>query len=240
MITIAIVAGLLAGCIAVRIIVRTGGALARVLSRGMAAAGRTWRRADWLGRLTQLSGWILLATLVLVPTGDAGTAWRLGRNITLNVLVLGMLTGALALLAHRAVRRIHRPRHDERAWHARELLYADADRERHDVLLVDSEQYRVGVGQRCWTVHEATGEVEDTWFASQHIPVGSLVLAGSTPRGARHALTWLTPDVLLGAGRHDELLERLERTRRRRDGAATDQAAPAVAEAEAILRERDP
>lgn len=144
MLAIAIVAGLLAGYIAVRIIVRTGGPLAHVLSRGPAAVGRTWRRADWLGRLTQFSGWSLLAALVLLPTGGAGTASRLGRNITLTVLAVGLLTGALALLVRRAVRRIHRPRDDERAWHDRELLYGDANRKGHDVLLVDSEQYRVG------------------------------------------------------------------------------------------------
>lgn len=208
MIAIAIVAALLAGYIAVRIILRTGGALARLLSRGLAAAGRAWRRADWLGRATQLAGWLFLAGLLLVPAGDDGSTWDLVRDIALTALACAVVGGSIALLARRVVRRIRRPRDDERAWQSRELLYADADREGHDVLLVNSEQFRVGVGQRCWTVHEATGEVEDTWFASQHIPVGSLVLAQWTTRGARHAYTWLTPDRLDGAARHDQILER--------------------------------
>ena len=82
--------------------------------------------------------------------------------------------------------------------------------------------------------------MEDTWFAGQWFPVGSLILCEWNAGGGRVGVRWLTPSELVGASRHDERLKRREhgvvaRWKLRRRQASADSGS-VVAEAEAILR----
>lgn len=199
---------LLVTSIAVRLLLTTSGVVGRGTRRLVNHLGRAWRRADWLGRATQLPAYLLLAVYLLTPSELGGGGWANGRSIALAGLAGATVAGGTALIARRVIHRIQRPREDERLWQTRELIYADAGREGYTVLYVDGQQYETDVGQRAWTVHAATGEVEDTWFAGQWFPTGSFVLADWTTHGARHGLSWLTSSQLSAASRHNERVQR--------------------------------
>lgn len=239
MFLVAMVAFVVLGVVA-RLLVASSGAAGRLARRLRRHLRGAWTRSDVLGRVTQACGYAGVAMYLLTPADIGTSAWPRWRTRALIVLAGLTVLGTTALLARRLVRRIRRSVSDEYSWTARELMYADASRENLAVLCVDSEQYRTPVGQRCWTVREATGDMEDTWFAGQWFPVGSIVLCDWTEGGSRKGVRWLTPSDLVGASRRDE------RLLRRRPGMVAKGALlgghanggnqSVVAEAEAILR----
>lgn len=233
------VAVLVAVVLAARIVHATGGFAGRLARYLVSGARRAWIRGDRLSRLAQASGYAVTVVFLIPLALPGGERWFDGRVRVLAALVALTASCIAALMIRAVARRVRRPGADERLWATRELMYADADRECLAVLSVQSEQYTTPVGQRCWTVHHATGEVEDTWFAGQAFPVGSLVLATWTTEGARRGLSWLISEQLAAASRHGTRLDRESRRGRRGHGSihlADPVAEPAAAEAEAILR----